>query len=108
MYPDPDDFKPERFFNPDGSLRNDPVLASGFGFGRRICPGRHFVDATVFILVASLLSVFNFEKQKGTDGGADTFPYTGSGTRYGHRGDGRTQKADHGYFSFSVVHYLSA
>jgi hypothetical protein len=47
-------------------LRDDPVLTSAFGFGKRICPGRHFVDATLFIYVASLLSVFRIEN--GQDG----------------------------------------
>jgi hypothetical protein len=66
-YPEPDKFKPERFLNADGSLRDDPTLTSGFGFGKRICPGRHFVDATLFIFIVSLLSAFNIEKDK--DGG---------------------------------------
>jgi cytochrome P450 len=61
IYPEPDVFKPERFLNPDGGLRDDPVLLSAFGYGKRICPGRHFVDATLFIYVASLLSVFRIE-----------------------------------------------
>jgi cytochrome P450 len=81
MYPDPDAFKPERFINTDGSLRDDPVLNSAFGFGRRICPGRHFVDASFFIVVASILSVFNIEKGKDSDG---TYPFTGNGISYGH------------------------
>ena len=68
-YPEPDTFKPERFLNPDGSVRDDPVLLSAFGFGKRICPGRHLVDTTLFNSVASLLSVFNFERAK--DGGWD-------------------------------------
>ncbi|KAH9986764.1 cytochrome P450 [Russula compacta] len=63
-YPEPDTFKPERFLNPDGSLRDDPVLMSAFGFGKRICPGRHLVDTTLFDSVASLLSVFNFVRLK--------------------------------------------
>ncbi|KAH9957215.1 cytochrome P450 [Russula dissimulans] len=79
VYPEPDSFKPERFLNPDGSLRDDPVLTSAFGFGKRICPGRHFVDDTFFIVVASLLSVFNIEKGKATnsDSRPDEYPYTG-------------------------------
>ncbi|KAH9957218.1 cytochrome P450, partial [Russula dissimulans] len=82
MYPEPDSYKPERFLNSDGSLRDDPVLASSFGFGKRICPGRHFVDGTLFIVVASMLSVFNIEKAKGTP---DEFSYLGSGLRYRRR-----------------------
>jgi cytochrome P450 len=81
-YPDPDAFKPERFLNTDGSVRDDSVLVSTFGFGRRICPGGHFVDSTMFIVVASLLSVFNIESGKGTDGGPNAYPYTGNGITY--------------------------
>ena len=61
IYPEPDVFKPERFLNSDGNLRDDPVMLSAFGFGKRICPGRHFVDATLFIFVASVLSAFRIE-----------------------------------------------
>ena len=62
IYPEPDVFKPERFLNPDGSLRDDPLVTSAFGYGKRICPGRHFVDATLFIYAVSLLSVFRIEQ----------------------------------------------
>ena len=82
MYPEPDVFKPERFLNPDGSPREDPILASAFGFGRRICPGRHFVDATLFITVASLFSVFDIRKGQGADGEPFTYSFTGSLVRY--------------------------
>jgi cytochrome P450 len=85
MYPDPDTFKPERFINADGTLRDDPVLTSSFGFGKRICPGRHLVDASFFIVVASLLSVFKIGKGKGSEGGPDAYPFTGNGITYGHR-----------------------
>ncbi|KAH9994266.1 cytochrome P450 [Russula vinacea] len=50
IYPDPEEFKPERFLNEDGSVRDDPTLSLVFGIGKRICPGRHFVDATIFML----------------------------------------------------------
>jgi cytochrome P450 len=62
LYPEPDVFKPERLLNADGSLQDDPVLTSAFGFGKWICPGRHFVNAMLFIMVASLFSVFNIER----------------------------------------------
>jgi len=84
MYPEPDAFKPERFLNADGSLRDDPTLASTFGFGKRICPGRHLVDATLFIVVASLLSVFKIEKGKGAGDTPDSYRYTGGTVRYSH------------------------
>lgn len=34
VYPDPEDFNPERFLNPDGSLNKDETVLA-FGFGRR-------------------------------------------------------------------------
>ena len=81
-YPEPDVFKPERFLNPDGSLRDDPVLTSVFGFGRRICPGRHFADTALFISIASLFSVFNIERGgKGGDKLSD-YTYAGGTMRY--------------------------
>ena len=85
MYPDPDSFKPERFINEDGSLHDDPILTSLFGFGKRICPGRHLADAMIFIVIASLLSVFNIEKGNNTNGATDDYPFTGGGIKYGFR-----------------------
>jgi cytochrome P450 len=84
IYPEPDVFKPERFLNPDGSPREDPILASAFGFGRRICPGRHFAEATLFITVASLFSVFNIRKGQCAEGATEPFAYsfTGSLVKY--------------------------
>lgn len=68
VYPDPEEFKPERFLNPDGTIRDDPTLSLVFGAGKRICPGRHFVDATIFIVASSVLSVFNVTKAKYENG----------------------------------------
>lgn len=77
LYPEPDVFEPERFLNPDGSLHDDPVLTSVFGFGKRICPGRFFADTTLFIVIASLLSVFKIERVG--DGGDKLSDYTFTG-----------------------------
>jgi cytochrome P450 len=68
IYPDPEEFKPERFLNEDGSVRDDPTLSFAFGIGKRICPGRHFVDATTFIVTSSILSVFYVTKAKDENG----------------------------------------
>jgi cytochrome P450 len=68
LYPDPDAFKPERFLNKDGTFRDDPTIHLAFGAGRRICPGRHFVDATLFVVTASILSVFKVTRAKDKNG----------------------------------------
>ena len=45
----------------------DPTEAS-FGFGRRICPGRHFAMDTIFIAVSHMLAAFNIGKAHDADG----------------------------------------
>jgi len=67
-YPEPDNFKPERFLNEDGTVRDDPMLSLVFGIGKRICPGRHLVEATIFTVTSSILSVFNVTKAKDENG----------------------------------------
>ncbi|KAJ7251434.1 cytochrome P450 [Mycena rebaudengoi] len=67
-YPDPDKFNPDRFLL-NGRLNpavRDPSLV--FGFGRRVCQGRHMAQSTLWITVASLLAVFNITKAIGEDG----------------------------------------
>ncbi|KAH9926320.1 cytochrome P450 98A3 [Epithele typhae] len=61
LYPDPDAFRPERFLDANSQLdltRSDPSDYA-FGFGRRICPGQHFAEASLFIYAASILHVFS-------------------------------------------------
>jgi cytochrome P450 len=81
LYPDPDTFKPERFINTDGSLRDDPNLTSAFGFGKRICPGRHVVDAILFSMAASLLAAFNIKRGEGDGSKPSDYTFTGSISR---------------------------
>ncbi|KAH9053950.1 cytochrome P450 [Lactarius deliciosus] len=68
LYPDPEAFNPDRFLDEDGTFCDDPMISLAFGAGRRICPGRHLVDATVFIVTASVLSVFNVTRAKDKNG----------------------------------------
>jgi len=58
IYPDPHVFKPERFLGSDGTLNEDSEILT-FGFGRRICIGRHFADNTVWAAIASVLCALN-------------------------------------------------
>ncbi|KAH9939663.1 cytochrome P450, partial [Epithele typhae] len=60
QYPEPESFLPERFLK-DGKL--DPAVLDPasfvFGYGRRICPGRHFAEAQLFTAIACVLHVFS-------------------------------------------------
>jgi len=70
VYPDPFTFKPERFLTKDGKIDEtirDPRHAC-FGFGRRICPGRHMAFSAIWIALASILYSFNIEKAKDESG----------------------------------------
>ncbi|KAF9050853.1 cytochrome P450 [Hymenopellis radicata] len=59
VYPDPLEFDPTRHMpSPGKEVQRDPRHAC-FGFGRRICPGLHLAEASVYILVATSLAVFN-------------------------------------------------
>ncbi|KAJ7894648.1 cytochrome P450 [Mycena olivaceomarginata] len=69
MYPNPEAFRPERFLlngklNP--AIRDPETVA--FGFGRRICPGKHMATSTLWITIASILSTFDIRKAVGKDG----------------------------------------
>ncbi|KAI0064830.1 cytochrome P450 [Artomyces pyxidatus] len=70
VYPDPDEFKPERFLTAAGQPRDDPTLTTAFGFGKRICPGRHVAENTLFIVAASLLTTYSIDKAKDAQGNA--------------------------------------
>lgn len=59
VYPEPEQFKPERFLGPDPAPNPMAVV---FGFGRRICPGRHLAEANMFLVIAQSLAAFNIGK----------------------------------------------
>ncbi|KIK42207.1 hypothetical protein CY34DRAFT_83942 [Suillus luteus UH-Slu-Lm8-n1] len=58
VYPDPDAFKPQRWINDEGHIRDD-LKFFVFGFGRRVCPGLHIANRSMFI--NSLLIFWAFQ-----------------------------------------------
>lgn len=80
-YPDPLRFSPERFEdekkNRDLGINDLPHAA--FGFGRRVCPGRWLALDTMWITIASVLTVYNISKTVSKDGTViepDAEPFT--------------------------------
>ncbi|KIJ19360.1 hypothetical protein PAXINDRAFT_7844 [Paxillus involutus ATCC 200175] len=65
-YPNPTAFLPERFLKSDGTLNDDNVPWT-FGFGRRICPGRHVADASLWCAMVCILALFKIEKTVGSE-----------------------------------------
>ncbi|GJE86824.1 cytochrome P450 [Phanerochaete sordida] len=65
VYSDPERFWPGRYQAPHSE---PPPTGLGFGFGRRVCPGRHLAEASLCIVVASVLAVFDIAPAKDAQG----------------------------------------
>ncbi|KAL0066761.1 hypothetical protein AAF712_006152 [Marasmius tenuissimus] len=68
MYPDPYSFNPDRWIK-DGKI--NPAIRDttfGFGFGRRICPGRFLALSSSYIAIASILAAFDISKEIDANG----------------------------------------
>ncbi|KAJ3894816.1 cytochrome P450 [Lentinula edodes] len=62
-YPEPHLFNPSRFLDSNGQI--DPAIKDPatpvFGFGRRVCPGKHIALDLLWIAIASILTSFSIE-----------------------------------------------
>ncbi|KAJ3757782.1 cytochrome P450 [Lentinula raphanica] len=64
-YPQPDIFNPTRFLDDNGNLNSkvkDPADYA-FGFGRRVCPGKSFAYASLWLAIAYILSCYSIEPE---------------------------------------------
>ena len=57
MFPNPEQFRPERFIETTNPRLIDFDLP--FGFGRRICPGMHLARNSIYVTVARILWAFD-------------------------------------------------
>ncbi|KAG0694284.1 cytochrome P450 [Suillus ampliporus] len=57
FYPEPHAFKPQRWIDDQGRLRDD-VKFFVYGFGRRVCPGQHVANRSIFINTLLILWAF--------------------------------------------------
>ncbi|KAG1745658.1 cytochrome P450 [Suillus lakei] len=61
-YANPSQFNPERFLAKDGKEPETEPRTMCFGFGRRICPGLHLAESSIWISTAMSLAVFDISK----------------------------------------------
>ncbi|KAF4597022.1 hypothetical protein EYR40_007472 [Pleurotus pulmonarius] len=61
-------FNPDRYLPKSQGGSEEPYFDAVFGFGRRICPGRHLAAASIWIAVATVFATVNINKVKDEDG----------------------------------------
>ncbi|EJD42955.1 cytochrome P450 [Auricularia subglabra TFB-10046 SS5] len=71
LFENPEAFMPERFLNPEKKVL-DP-RGPLFGFGRRVCVGRHFADNSAWLAVATVLACFRISRAN-DENGKDIIP----------------------------------
>lgn len=57
VFPDPETFNPRRWLTEEGRIRMDMQFYT-YGFGRRVCPGQHIANRSLYINLALLLWSF--------------------------------------------------
>ncbi|KAF9039412.1 hypothetical protein BDP27DRAFT_1409469 [Rhodocollybia butyracea] len=71
---EPDTFMPERFLNSSTGPYTNINNIYAFGFGRRVCAGRHMADNTVWLTIVSVLATLNLRKAKDDAGNEIDIP----------------------------------
>ncbi|KAG0696782.1 cytochrome P450 [Suillus ampliporus] len=61
VFPEPHKFNPQRWIDETGRVR-DGLKSFAFGFGRRVCPGQHLANRSVFINTALILWAFRLSE----------------------------------------------
>ncbi|KAI1765031.1 cytochrome P450 [Hypoxylon sp. FL1150] len=68
VYKDPERFSPDRYIPKEEGGDGEPLLVGPFGFGRRVCVGRHLAQASVWMVMATLIATTDISKPIGPDG----------------------------------------
>ncbi|KAI1474523.1 cytochrome P450 [Daldinia eschscholtzii] len=68
VYKNPEKFNPDRYIPKEEGGDGEPLLVGPFGFGRRVCVGRHLAQASVWIIMATLIATTDILKPVGPDG----------------------------------------
>ncbi|EMD33312.1 hypothetical protein CERSUDRAFT_142250 [Gelatoporia subvermispora B] len=68
IYPNPMEFKPERYLAAQARNLNPDPRSFAFGYGRRVCPGQRLADDVLFATVAITLSLFDVSPPRDATG----------------------------------------
>ena len=68
VYSNPNVFNPDRYISKEKGGLGEPLPEGPFGFGRRVCLGRHLALAGVYIFMSTLLATFKLKPTVGPDG----------------------------------------
>ncbi|KAI6042048.1 cytochrome P450 [Pisolithus marmoratus] len=63
-YPEPNVFNPDRY----NGKPEDVASSLGFGFGRRVCPGRHLAEQSLWAVIVSMLATLKIGKATDASG----------------------------------------
>jgi len=73
VFPDPHRFDPQRWIDDAGRVRDDLRFFT-FGFGRRVCPGQHLANRSIFINTALIMWAFRLSENPAAK--IDTFAFS--------------------------------
>jgi hypothetical protein len=82
IYPDPVEFRPERWLEPGWPTYKEPLTEypqlrgdTAFGYGIRTCPGTDLVTSELYTLIGSLTWAFNISRPEGLKGYENPIPW---------------------------------
>ncbi|KAG1908862.1 cytochrome P450 [Suillus fuscotomentosus] len=73
VFPEPQTFNPQRWIDDAGRVRGDLRFFT-YGFGRRVCPGQHLANRSIFINTALILWAFRLSENPAAK--IDTLAFT--------------------------------
>ncbi|KAF9488031.1 cytochrome P450 [Pleurotus eryngii] len=68
VYTNPSEFNPSRFLPPSEGGKGEPQFEPAFGFGRRVCPGKHLALANIWAVVSTVLATLQIGKSSDETG----------------------------------------
>ncbi|KAF4588313.1 hypothetical protein EYR38_010280 [Pleurotus pulmonarius] len=73
VYTNPSEFNPSRFLPTTEGGKGEPLFEPAFGFGRRVCPGKHLALANLWAVVSTVLATLQIGKAR-DDAGQEITP----------------------------------